>query len=151
MDMRDIARLSPSAQRQILEKLGREQARVAMNNPTGKYHNQKCTVTLPESGKQITFDSEREARRFAELQMRRQFGDIRDLRLQVNFTLQEGFTSTEGERVRPIVYRADFTYQERTTYGWRTVVEDVKGVRTKEYNMKRKMMLEKFGVDIREV
>ena len=78
-------------------------------------------------------------------------GKIRDLRLQVNFTLQEGFTTAAGERVRPIVYRADFTYQEHTTSGWRTVVEDVKGVRTKEYSMKRKMMLEKFGVDIREV
>lgn len=151
MDMRDIARLSPAAQRQILEKLGREQARAAMDKPAGKYHNRKCTVTLPESGKQITFDSEKEARRFGELRMRRQFGDIRDLRLQVNFTLQEGFTTAEGEKVRPIVYRADFTYQELTPSGWRTVVEDVKGVRTKEYSMKRKMMLEKFGVDIREV
>ena len=60
-------------------------------------------------------------------------------------------TMTMPERVRPIVYRADFTYRERTGDGWRPVVEDVKGVRTKEYNMKRKMMLEKFGVKIREV
>ena len=151
MDMREIARLSPAAQRQILEKLGRDQARAAMDKPTGKYHNRKCTVTLPENGKTITFDSEKEARRFGELRMRLRFGDIRDLRLQVNFTLQEGFTTAEGNRVRPIVYKADFTYQERTPSGWRTVVEDVKGVRTKEYRMKRKMMLEKFGVDIREV
>ena len=151
MDMSEIARLSPAAQRQILEKLGREQARAAMDQAAGKYHNRKCTVTLPENGKSITFDSEKEARRFGELRMRLQFNDIWDLRLQVNFTLQEGFTTAEGERVRPIVYRADFTYQELTPSGWRTVVEDVKGVRTKEYSMKRKMMLEKFGVDIREV
>ena len=151
MDMSEIARLSPAAQRQILEKLGREQARAAMDKAAGKYHNRKCTVTLPENGKSITFDSEKEARRFGELRMRLQFNDIWDLRLQVNFTLQEGFTTAEGERVRPIVYRADFTYQELTPSGWRTVVEDVKGVRTKEYSMKRKMMLEKFGVDIREV
>lgn len=148
--MGDIARLSPAARRQILEKLGRDQARAAMDKP-GKYHNRKCTITIPESGKSITFDSEKEARRFGELRMRLQFGDIRDLKLQVNFTLQEGFTTAEGKRVRPIVYRADFTYQERTPSGWRTVVEDVKGVRTKGYSMKRKMMLEKFGVDIREV
>ena len=150
MDMSEIARLSPAAQRQILEKLGREQARAAMDKP-GKYHNRKCTITLPENGKSITFDSEKEARRFGELRMRLHFNDIRDLRLQVNYTLQEGFTTANGERVRPIVYRADFTYQECTPSGWRTVVEDVKGVRTKEYSMKRKMMLEKFGVDIREV
>lgn len=150
MDMRDIARLSPAAQRQILEKLGREQARAAMDKPTGKYHSRKCTVTLPESGKSITFDSEKEARRFGELVLLQKAGNVRSLRLQVNFTLQEGYTTSEGERVRPIVYRADFTYQERTTYGWRTVVEDVKGVRTKEYGMKRKLMLEKFGVSIKE-
>ena len=78
-------------------------------------------------------------------------GQIQDLRLQVNFTLQEGYTTADGERLRPIVYRADFTYRERTGDGWRPVVEDVKGVRTKEYNTKRKMMLEKFGVKIREV
>lgn len=150
MDMSEIARLSPAAQRQILEKLGREHARAVMDKP-GKYHNRKCTITIPESGKSITFDSEKEARRFGELRMRLQYGDIRDLRLQVNFTLQEGFTNAEGKRVRPIVYRADFTYQERAPSGWRTVVEDVKGIRTKEYGMKRKMMLEKFGVDIQEV
>ena len=151
MDMSEIARLSPAAQRQILEKLGREQARAAMDKAAGKYHNRKCTVTLPENGKSITFDSKKEARHFENLRLRLHYNDIRDLRLQVNFTLQEGFTTAEGDRVRPIVYRADFVYQEPSPTGWRTVVEDVKGVRTKEYSMKRKMLLEKFGVDIREV
>lgn len=150
MDIRDISRFSPAARQQILKKLGREQARKSMDKPK-KYHNRKCTVTIPWSGKQITFDSVKEARRFGELEMMKNAGKIRNLRLQVNFTLQEGYTTSEGERVRPIVYRADFTYQEHTHSGWRTVVEDVKGVRTKEYSMKRKMMLEKFGVDIREV
>ena len=150
MDIRDISRFSPAARQQILEKLGREQASKAMDNPK-KYHNRKCTVTIPGSVKQITFDSVKEARRFGELELMKNTGKIRDLRLQVNFTLQEGFTTAAGERVRPIVYRADFVYQEPSPTGWRTVVEDVKGVRTKEYSMKRKMMLEKFGVDIREV
>ena len=148
MELADIARFSPAARRQILEQLG-QNARKA--DKPGKYHSRKCTVTLPESDKQITFDSEREARRFGELRMLLRCGQIQDLRLQVNFTLQEGYTTADGERVRPIVYRADFTYREHTRDGWRPVVEDVKGVRTKEYNMKRKMMLEKFGVKIREV
>lgn len=150
MGIRDISHFSPAARQQILEKLGREQAGAAMDKPK-KYHNRKCTVTIPGSLKQITFDSIKEARRFGELELMKNAGKIRDLRLQVNFTLQEGFTTAAGERVRPIVYRADFTYQEHTPSGWRTIVEDVKGVRTKEYSMKRKMMLEKFGVDIREV
>ena len=148
MELADIARFSPAAQRQILEQLGQTAGK---SDKPGKYHSRKCTVTLPESGKQVTFDSEREARRFGELRMLLRCGQIQDLRLQVNFTLQEGYTTADGERVRPIVYRADFTYRERTGDGWRPVVEDVKGVRTKEYNMKRKMMLEKFDVKIREV
>ena len=148
MELADIARLSPSAQRKILERMGQTAGKL---DKPGKYHSRKCTVTLPESDKQITFDSEREARRFGELRMLLRCGQIQDLRLQANFTLQEGYTTADGERVRPIVYRADFTYRERTGDGWRPVVEDVKGVRTKEYNMKRKMMLEKFGVKIREV
>ena len=147
MELADIARFSPAAQRQILEQLGQTAGK---SDKPGKYHSRKCAVTLPESGKQITFDSEREARRFGELRMLLRCGQIQDLRLQANFTLQEGYTTADGERVRPIVYRADFTYRERTGDGWRPVVEDVKGVRTKEYSMKRKMMLEKFGVKIRE-
>lgn len=150
MDIRDISRFSPAARQQILKKLGRDQAQAAMDKPE-KYHNRKCTVTIPGSLKQITFDSIKEARRFGELELMKNTGKIRDLRLQVNFTLQEGFTTAAGERVRPIVYRADFVYLEPSPTGWRTVVEDVKGIRTKEYSMKRKMMLEKFGVDIREV
>ena len=148
MELADIARLSPSAQRKILERMGQTAGKL---DKPGKYHSRKCTVTLPESGKQIAFDSEREARRFGELRMLLRCGQIQDLRLQANFTLQEGYTTADGERVRPIVYRADFTYRERTGDGWCPVVEDVKGVRTKEYNMKRKIMLEKFGVKIREV
>ena len=151
MRLDNIANLPKRYQEQALEQLGRKCARAAMDKRAGKYHSRKYTGTLPENGKSITFDSEKEARRFGELRMQLRFNDIRDLRLQVNFTLQEGFTTAAGERVRPIVYRADFTYQERIPSGWRTVVEDVKGVRTKEYSMKRKMMLEKFGVDIREV
>ena len=150
MDIRDISRFSPAAKQQILEKLGQDRVGKAMDKAE-KYHNRKCIVTIPGSVKQITFDSVKEARRFGELELMKNTGKIRDLRLQVNFTLQEGFTTAAGERVRPIVYRADFVYQEPSPTGWRTVVEDVKGVRTKEYSMKRKMMLEKFGVDIREV
>ena len=62
----------------------------------------------------IKFDSEREAARFAELKVLRAMGKIRDLRLQANFTLVEGYTTIEGKRIKPMVYRADFTY-ERTT------------------------------------
>ncbi len=79
------------------------------------------------------------------------------MKLQPEFTLQEAFKDkTTGERVPAIRYRADFSYLRRTepdcngdSY-WISVVEDVKGVRTKEYLLKRKMMLER-GIPITEV
>ena len=48
---------------------------------------------------------------------------------------------------RECSYKADFTYEE----GIKTVVEDVKGYRTKEYIIKRKLMLYQYGIRIREV
>ena len=50
----------------------------------------------------------KEARRFDFLIERERRGEIRDLRLQVDFTLQEAYTDMEGHRVRAIRYRADF-------------------------------------------
>ena len=99
------------------------------------------------------------------------FGLICDLRLQQNFTLIEGFTKPDGERVRAVVYKADFTYRvakSRTHPAavfnatdmkyWAgmeqgaLVIEDVKsvGTRTRVYINKKKMMAQK-GYTIREV
>ena len=82
----------------------------------------------------------------------------------MDFTLQEAYTDSEGNRVRAIRYRADFSYKKRPTYwtgyeqqcpddGWILVVEDVKSraTRTKEYVMKRKLMKERLNIDIQEV
>ena len=89
--------------------------------------------------------------------------------MQVDFTLQEAYTDGEGRRVRAIRYRADFSYRRKpngqipdTDMGelwdimemkWPLVVEDVKSraTRTKEYIMKRKLMKERFNIDIQEV
>ena len=113
-----------------------------------------------------TFDSKKEARRYEALLARLHAGEIRKLRLQQDFTLQEAYTTTEGKRVRAIRYRADFCYDERDyeaertaaelgfpCESWVPVVEDVKSraTRTKEYIIKRKLMLEKYNIEIREV
>lgn len=119
----------------------------------------------------IRFQSKKEARRFAYLMQAQALGVIEDLRLQVDFTLQEGFKKPDGERVRAIRYVADFTYRVRSAgYDhshqleaadieyWRSlwpgalVIEDTKsrGTRTKEYKIKRKLMADK-GYEIREV
>lgn len=121
-----------------------------------KYHNSPTERVTP-SGTVIRFDSQREARRYDKLMAWQKTGEIKDLRLQVDFTLQEAYTDTEGRRVRAIRYRADFTYlwrlMGREGHTWALVVEDVKsrGTRTKDYLLKRKLMKERFGIDVAEV
>ena len=105
---------------------------------------------MAPSGVVLHFDSQKEARRYDFLIERVRRGEIGDLRLQVDFTLQEAYTDAEGRRVRAIRYKADFTYRERDRG---LVVEDVKSrpTRTKEYSMKKKMLKDRFGIDITEV
>lgn len=106
---------------------------------------------MTPSGAVLRFDSMKEARRYDLLIERERGGEIRDLRLQVDFTLQEAYTDTEGRRVRAIRYRADFTYY-KGAQGVQ-VVEDVKSrpTRTKEYAMKKKLLKDRLGLDITEV
>jgi hypothetical protein len=101
-----------------------------------KYKNRKTVVDG------IVFDSQKEAARWWELKLLERAGAIADLRRQVRFEL---IPKQEGERA--VTYIADFVYTEN---GER-VVEDAKGVRTQAYVLKRKLMLERHGIRIREV
>lgn len=117
-----------------------------------KYRAVKTARVLP-NGEARTFDSKREAERYDQLLLMQKAGKIRNLKLQPEFTLQEGFVDAQtGERVKPIVYKADFMYEVNTgdALHWQRSIEDAKGVRTKEYLLKRKMMLER-GFHIVEV
>ena len=106
-----------------------------------KYHNKPVVV----DGE--TFDSQREAQRWYELKLLRRAGIITDLRRQVPFELIPA-QKLDGKVVeRPVKYIADFVYNR----GGETVVEDAKGVRTKEYVIKRKLMLYKQGIRVKEV
>lgn len=141
------------AQQQAMAQLRDEEERRKGKAPAAnKYHNEK-TDSLG-----IRFDSKKEARRYEALLLRLKAGEIRNLKLQRDFTLQEAYTTPEGERVRAIRYRADFSYEElypdtQQPAGWRAVVEDVKSraTRTREYIIKRKLMLEKYNIEIQEV
>ncbi|BDU72359.1 DUF1064 domain-containing protein [Mesoterricola silvestris] len=88
------------------------------------------------------FASKREAKRAFELQLLERAGEITDLKMQVPF---EVVPSTPGER--PVFYVADFVYLK----GGNQVVEDVKGVRTDVYKIKRKLMAHVYGIQIQEV
>lgn len=109
-----------------------------------KYNNKKITVDG-----QI-FDSKKEANRYKELRLLEKAGEIKDLRTQVKFNLIPAQRDEATGKVieRECSYKADFVYYEEDG---ETVVEDVKGFRTKEYIIKRKLMLYQYGIRIREV
>lgn len=94
----------------------------------------------------ITFDSMREAARYDELMLMLRAGVIKDLRLQPEYILQQAFITPDGERIKAVKYIADFRY----IMDGQTVVEDVKGYKTKEYELKKKLMAGK-GIKIHEI
>ena len=120
-----------------------------------KYRNKKITVDG------IPFDSRREYNRFKELQLLERAGQIQGLELQKKFVLVPAQYETferygaKGQRLKDgkrciekeCAYKADFVYTE----GGEVVVEDTKGMRTKEYIIKRKLMLYIHGIKIKEV
>ena len=123
-----------------------------------KYYNIK---TRTSDGK--VFDSVKEARRYEQLLLRLKAGEITDLRCQVAYELIPAQYETyeryskKGERLkdgthlleRKVEYVADFVYTKAET--GETVVEDTKGVKTKDYVIKRKLMLAVHGIRIKEV
>jgi len=139
----------------------------ASNKPKGAKYRNKPTQRIV-GDRVISFHSLKEAARYDELVLMLKAGEIDDLRLQPQFTLQESYITTDGERVQAIRYTADFCYlkrrmidagialcllEEPPEYEYVFVVEDVKSkpTRTTEYRMKKKMMMEKYGIMVREV
>lgn len=138
-------RYQQQAMKQLAEQMQKKQA-AAEQPARPKYGNVKTGRDA------LRFDSKKEARRFDELVIMQQAGEIKDLRLQVEFTLQAAYTTPSGERVRAIRYLADFAYYRRSGDGWEYVVEDVKSrpTRTRAYMMKKKLMADRLGLTITE-
>ena len=108
-----------------------------------KYHNKRVQTPYGR------FDSQKEYKRFLVLKDMQERGEISGLELQPSFLLIPKQTDKNGKVVeRATRYRADFAYLDKTG---RYVVEDVKGERTTAYIMKRKLMLERHGIRIKEV
>lgn len=106
----------------------------------------------------IVFDSKKEATRYCELKLMQRAGQIKNLELQKTFELipsqrePSTMSKTGKEKLgrvieKPVRYVADFVYTENG----KTVVEDTKGYRTKDYVIKRKLMLYVYGIRIKEV
>jgi hypothetical protein len=119
-----------------------------------KYHNKK----IVRDG--IAFDSTKEYKRYQELLLLQRAGVIQDLQRQVEFVLIPAQREADRIGVRGGVikgktiehkcsYVADFVYTENG----KTVVEDTKSdaTKTKDYILKRKMMLYFHGIRIKEV
>lgn len=105
-----------------------------------KYRSKKIT----KDG--MTFDSLKEYRRFCELSLLEKVGKVTDLQRQVKFELIPS-QRIDGKVVeRACNYVADFVYMENGS----KVVEDTKGFKTKDYIIKRKLMLHVYGIRIKE-
>lgn len=106
-----------------------------------KYYSRKVTI----GG--IAFDSQREAYRWRELALPFGAGQITDLQRQVKYELIPAQKINGKVVERACTYIADFVYKENGN----TVVEDTKGFKTKDYIIKRKLMLWVHGIRIVEV
>lgn len=96
----------------------------------------------------LKFDSVAELHRWRHLCMLQQHGLIADLRRQVAFELVRGVRFAGAARARPAIrYVADFVYTEKGV----EVIEDVKGMETAEFKLKRHLMLALLGREIRVV
>ena len=94
-----------------------------------KYGNVKTIVDG------IKFDSKKEAKRYGQLKLLEQAGEISVLRLQVKFILSV------------CTYVADFVYYNKDMV---LIVEDCKGMKTPVYRLKKKMMKHEHGIEILE-
>lgn len=126
--------------------------RMAAGGTGKKYGNRKI-----EADGEV-FDSKKEYRRWKELILLLKAGEISKLQRQVKYVLipAQREPDIRGPRggIRPgkliereVAYIADFVYTDKAG---QTVVEDCKGLRTKEYIIKRKLMLHEYGIRIKE-
>ena len=120
-----------------------------------KYQAIKTTVNG------IEFPSRKEARRYQDLLLLQRAGVIKKLERQVKFVLipaqyettirygKKGQRLKDGQKLleKECSYVADFVYEENG----KRIVEDTKGIKTKDYIIKRKLMLYVHGIRIREV
>lgn len=135
----DLATLAPE------ERLALVQEAYGRAQRSNKYHAKRC---IEHGGRHASL---KECRRYGELVLLERGGLIRNLREQVRFWL------CPEDCPRPLVYIADFTYEEpwtaedgHTLFGWRFVVEDTKGVATPVFKLKRHLLAHQ-GMEVRVI
>lgn len=109
-----------------------------------KYHNRKVEI----DGE--VFDSQGEYNRWCELKLLERTGQISHLRRQVRFELIPAQYEIDEKGRRKLVerrleYVADYMYTE----GGKTIVEDYKGLQTDVFKIKKKLMLNVYGIKVK--
>ena len=107
-----------------------------------KYNNRKVVIDG------ITFDSQKEGNFYCELKVLKMAGEVKEFSLQVPYELQPNFKCA-GKTIRAIKYVADFvvTYADGST-----AVIDTKGYKTKEYLLKKKILLYRYpDINFKEI
>ena len=107
-----------------------------------KYNN----IRVQYNGK--CFDSKKEMRRYQQLELLQRAGKIKNLCCQVVYDLLPT-TRIGGQTQRKTTYVADFVYWDIEKDC--EVIEDAKGMRTDAYKIKRKLMWEILGKEVKEV
>lgn len=118
--------------------MGRSKGHSNPKKSGSKFGNIKTEIIT--SGKPVIYDSRKEARVGQQLHYRQAAGQINELKRQVAFKF-------ELNGILICKYIVDFTYMENG----KLIVVDVKGYQTREYKIKRKMMLAFHGIKIIEV
>lgn len=107
---------------------------------------EECAVNKYHNKKSNGFDSIRERKRYYELLLLERAGKIQRLKRQVRFELIPA-QYKDGKCVeRRCDYVADFTYWQDNKF----VVEDCKGFKTDVYKIKKKLMLWRYDIRIKE-
>lgn len=105
-----------------------------------KYKNRKVTIDG------IQFDSLKEGDRYIELKLLQKAGKIQNLELQPKFELVPKYT-IGGRSIRKMEYVADFKYIENG----KVVIEDVKGMKTEVYKIKKKLFEFQYDIEVKEI
>ena len=99
----------------------------------------KLLKAYTEQEKRFTELERKIKERYIDLKFQESQGILIDLILQPQFELQPCF-KRDGKTYRKITYFADFQYK----IDGKTYVEDVKGVKTEVYKLKKKLFLFKY-------
>ena len=129
-----------------MQRIRREATGIEVFTMVNKYNNRKVIV----DGQM--FDSKKEAFRYQQLKSLEKIHAISDLQRQVKYTLIPSQKDESGKVIeQKCSYIADFVYKQNG----QIVVEDVKGYRKggayAVFAIKRKLMLEKYGIRVKEV